>query len=104
MDSVWYDQSRLVAKVKVMNTIVDPTFTLMSSNSLVRSVCPKCLSSIDRELRIDLGQLEREVGTAEKNLTIWMSWELHRSWEAKCGGGGLTWLYNTETSMTIVCD
>lgn len=102
VDRVQYYQSRLVAVAEVANAIVDPSFALMPDDELVRSVCPQCLSSVKGELHVNFGQLTQETGTT-KNITIRMSWGLHHSWEKICGGGGLTWLYSTNTSMTIYC-
>ena len=93
-----YYQETQIAKAQVINMGLIPTFTLKSSNDLVRTICPKCLnSSIKGEFQVDLGQLAREM--AEKNITLWMSWDLHSSRKVKCKEGGLTWLYSTESSM-----
>ena len=87
---ILYYQDELIAVVKVANVGVDPTFIIQPSAELARTVCPNCMSSTEGELRVNLGQLAQELGMKDKNITIWMSWELPRSWEAKCGGGGLT--------------
>ena len=97
MDGIWYNREKLNATMKVMNAIIIPAFILMPADKLVHTLCPECVSSIDGELQIDLGRLAQELGMTEKNITIWMSWELLSSWEEKCGSG-LTWFYNAKES------
>ena len=93
-----YYQEKQIAKAQVINTGIIPTFTLKPSHDLVRTVCLECLnSSIKGELQVDFGRLAREM--AEKNITLWMSWDLHSSRKVKCKDRGLTWLYSTESSM-----
>ena len=105
---ILYYQDGLTAVVKVANVGVDPTFIIQPSAELARTVCPNCMSSTEGELRVNLGQLVQELGMTDKNITIRMSWELPRSWEVKCGGGGLTWVYSREASTYdrtyIKCD
>ena len=89
-----------MAKAQVINSGLIPTFTVKPSNDLVRTRCPKCLnSSIGGELQIDLGRLAQEM--KEKNITLWMSWNLHSSRRVKCEEGGLTWLYSIESSTYV---
>lgn len=96
VQKILYYQDRLTAVAKVANVVVDPTFIIQPGEKLARTVCLECLSSTEGELLVDLGRLAQELGMAEMNIT--MSWELHRPWEAKCGGGGLTWVYSREAS------
>ena len=105
---ILYYQDGLTAVVKVANVGVDPTFIIWPSAELARTVCSNCMSSTEGELHVNLGQLAQELGMKDKNITIWMSWELSRSWEARCRGGGLTWVYSREASTYdstyITCD